>query len=107
MQVADLIEKAAKTLGSQAKLARAIGAQPSHVSEWKAGTRPCPEDKLLLIARTCERDPMGTVMEVIRARLGKLVTMSLAGVAVIISSFGAGDAAARTAGRLVPTSDNV
>lgn len=98
MQVSELIDRASKTLGSQAKLAKHIGAQPSHVSEWKTGARPCPEEALLKMASIVSARPIDTVMEVIRDRLGKLVTMSLAGAAVTLLGLTPRDADAHAAG---------
>jgi len=79
MQVSELVDQAVETLGSQAKVARAIGAQRSHVSEWRSGARPCPEDMMLKLARVSGNDPVATVLEVVRARLGRLATTSLRG----------------------------
>lgn len=63
-----LIDKAAAIVGSEAKLARALGVPAQHVSNWKAGSRTCmPEDRAR-IAGFAHEDAL---QELVRATLEK------------------------------------
>ena len=42
MQVKSLIERASQHVGSQNKLAEALGVKPPKVSNWKTGDLACP-----------------------------------------------------------------
>lgn len=55
--VTELIELAAASLGSEYKLAKALGIPQSHISEWKAGKRPCSPEDQALMAYQAGRDP--------------------------------------------------
>lgn len=64
----DLIQKASDAVGSDAKLARAMGIAQQNISLWKAGTRTCtPEDRARLAGFAKE----DAVQELIRATLEK------------------------------------
>lgn len=97
-----LIEAAESIAGGTRKLAALIGEkQSANVSAWKAGTRPCPEEKLIRIAEIAGRDPVETVGEVAKARARKLLARALValvlGVVATFAHLGAGDAAATVA----------
>lgn len=47
--VQDLIDKAAKNLGSQAALARELGVHRAQITNWKRGTHVCKPDDLAAI----------------------------------------------------------
>lgn len=47
--VKDLIDKAAKNLGSQAALARELGVHRAQITNWKSGTHVCKPDDLAAI----------------------------------------------------------
>lgn len=47
--VKDLIDKAAKNLGSQAALARELGVHRAQITNWKRGTHVCKPDDLAAI----------------------------------------------------------
>ena len=105
MQLETLIDRAAERAGNRQKLAKALGVSHSNVSEWRSGKRPCPEERLLAMARMVSARPVDTALAVIRDRLGKLATTSLAGVVAIICTF-AGSDDAHAAG-FKPAHDNV
>lgn len=63
-----LIAKASGVVGSDAKLARAMGIAQANISLWKAGTRTCtPEDRARLAGFARE----DAVQELVRATLEK------------------------------------
>ncbi|MCY1168679.1 hypothetical protein D9M73_86820 [compost metagenome] len=67
-QLNALIDKAAHVVGSEAKLAKAMGIPQSHISNWKAGDRTCtPEDRARL-AGFAQEDAL---QELVRAVLEK------------------------------------
>lgn len=64
----DLIDKAAQAVGSEAKLAKAMGLPQSNISNWKAGDRTCtPEDRARLAGFAKE----DALQELVRATLEK------------------------------------
>lgn len=63
-----LIEKAASIVGSEAKLAKALGLPQPNISGWKSGQRTCtPEDRARLAGFAKE----DAVQELVRATLEK------------------------------------
>lgn len=46
----ELIERAAKEVGSKTELARQLGVNPQRVNDWRAGYRPCPPEVVAVIA---------------------------------------------------------
>ena len=49
MKIIPLIKKAGKALGSEYKLAQALGVNQNYLSAWKSGIRPCtPQDRARL-----------------------------------------------------------
>ena len=63
-----LIEKAASIVGSEAKLAKALGLPQPNISGWKSGHRTCtPEDRARLAGFARE----DAVQELVRATLEK------------------------------------
>lgn len=64
----ELIAKAAAVVGSEAKLARAMGIAQPNISLWKSGMRTCtPEDRARLAGFARE----DAVQELVRATLEK------------------------------------
>jgi transcriptional regulator with XRE-family HTH domain len=61
-----LILKAGKTLGSEYKLAQALGIPQSHISAWKSGVKTCTPPDRARLADIAKEDP---VQELIRATL--------------------------------------
>lgn len=49
-ELAELIEIAAAVAGSKSELARRVGVQTGRLYQWRDGTRPCPPEKVALIA---------------------------------------------------------
>lgn len=49
-ELAELIEIATAVAGSKSELARRVGVQPGRLYQWRDGTRPCPPEKVALIA---------------------------------------------------------
>lgn len=62
-----LIDKASAVAGSDAKVARLIGAYPQNISNWRHG-KPCPPEAQALIAHVAGLDP---VAELARATVRK------------------------------------
>jgi len=94
MRLETLIDTATAIAGSQHKLAAAIGAQQSHVSEWKAGKRACPDTHVLRMARIAGLNPLRTALEVYKERLGELAKTLAIGAVGITLAWPANDAAA-------------
>ncbi len=93
METKDLIERAAKTCGSQAAVARAMGVLPLRVTQWKSGTRSCPPeriDQLAELAGLPMETRVRTVWEAVRRAAGKtLAALALGAVAItLVSSLG-------------------
>lgn len=105
MQLSELIERAEAIAGGTRKLGAALNANPSHISAWKAGTRHCPDEKLLAMVRLCGLPTERTLGAIVLARLGKLAKTSLAGVVAIMLTLGARDDAAASVGRLATDHD--
>jgi hypothetical protein len=94
-KVETLIDTAARCAGSQAALARAIGATRSQITDWKAGRAHVPDKSVLAMARVAGWNPMHTAMEVYKGRLGELAkTLAIGAVAITLACVGAGDARA-------------
>lgn len=84
-QVKTLIEKAVVNVGSEAKLARALGIPQTHVTMWKSGVRTCtPPDRARLagfagedatqeLVRATIEQSTGTRREQLEKVLGKLL----------------------------------
>ncbi len=84
IQVKTLIDKAAANMGSEAKLARALGIPQTHVTMWKSGVRTCtPPDRARLagfagedatqeLVRATIEQSTGTRREQLEKVLGKL-----------------------------------
>ena len=66
--VRQLIESAGQRVGSEYKLAKALGVPQATVSSWKAGTRTCTPDDRARIAAFAGED---AVQELVRATLEK------------------------------------
>lgn len=50
-ELAELIELASAQCGNnKSELARRVGVTPNRIHEWKTGARPCPPEKVALIA---------------------------------------------------------
>lgn len=79
------IEKAAKIVGSQAKLAEIMGEQRTHISNWKAGTRTCTIDKRIKLAEIAGDDPTRAIIEGLIAQLDQSVELQ-AGAARMLQS---------------------
>ncbi len=83
-QVKTLIDKAVINVGSEAKLARALGIPQTHVTMWKSGVRTCtPPDRARLagfagedatqeLVRATIEQSTGTRKEQLEKVLGKL-----------------------------------
>ena len=59
MDIPRLFDRAKRHTGSDGQTARTLGVDPSRVSEWRNGHRPCPakvQDKLCVIARLSDRE---------------------------------------------------
>lgn len=92
MRLKLLIEQAEAIAGGTRALARMLGEKnPGNVSQWKAGTKPCPEETQLRIAQIAGREPVPAVLEVAAERLGKLARglMLCLAVTVAAGAFGA------------------
>lgn len=63
------IDKAAEIVGSQAKLARQLELYPTHLSNMKAGTRPCTIDTRIKLAQIAGHDPYAAIIEGLIAQL--------------------------------------
>jgi nitroreductase len=97
MQLIELIDRATQAAGSQAELARLIGAQAQHVTNWKAGTRPCPPEDIALMANVAGLDPEDALVRAVidkhaGTKKGDLLTKALGNVrratgAVVTSAF--------------------
>jgi DNA-binding transcriptional regulator YdaS (Cro superfamily) len=87
MQLAKLIDEATAIAGSQRKLAERLdGATQGHVSEWRSGTRPCPDKHILAMAQMVGRQPVATALAIYRDRLGELAkTLAIGAVVVLVS----------------------
>lgn len=46
----ELIDRAAKEVGTKTELARQLGVNPQRVNDWRAGYRPCPPEVVAVIA---------------------------------------------------------
>ncbi|MCX7814785.1 MAG: helix-turn-helix domain-containing protein [Tepidimonas ignava] len=46
----ELIERAAKVVGSKTELARQLGVNPQRINDWRAGYRPCPPEIVAIMA---------------------------------------------------------
>ena len=79
------IEKAAKIVGSQARLAEIMGEQRTHISNWKAGTRTCTIDKRIKLAEIAGEDPTRAIIEGLIAQLDQSVELQ-AGAAKMLQS---------------------
>ncbi len=55
-QLRELIEQASKIAGSNAALAKLIGAEAPNVNMWKSGKKPCPPGDVALMAHVAGLD---------------------------------------------------
>lgn len=55
-QLRELIEQASKIAGSNAALAKLIGAEAPNVNMWKSGKKPCPPGDVALMAHIAGLD---------------------------------------------------
>lgn len=102
-----LIEKAGKTIGSEYKLAKALGVPQSHLSAWKSGAKTCtPSDRARLagfaqedavqeLVRATIEAAKGTKREQLQRVLGKLLhqtggVLNSVGVALITATLAMG-----------------
>lgn len=46
----ELIDRAAKEVGSKTELARMLGVAPQRLNEWRGAHRPCPPEVVAMIA---------------------------------------------------------
>lgn len=46
----ELIDRAAKEVGTKAELARMLGVPATRLNEWRGGHRPCPAEMVAIIA---------------------------------------------------------
>lgn len=69
MQLAKLIEKAESIAGGTRPLARLIGAEATHIHNWKAGTRTCTAEDRALLADVAGIDPMPEIAEALLERV--------------------------------------
>lgn len=46
----ELIERAAKEVGTKTELARQLGVNPQRINDWRAGYRPCPPEVVAVMA---------------------------------------------------------
>lgn len=46
----ELIDRAAKEVGTKTELARQLGVNPQRVNDWRAGYRPCPPEAVAIMA---------------------------------------------------------
>ncbi|WP_243021374.1 helix-turn-helix domain-containing protein [Simplicispira sedimenti] len=65
------IDKAANIVGSQTKLAQMLDIYPTHLSNMKAGTRPCTINTRVRIAEIAGDDPQRAIIEGLIAQLDK------------------------------------
>lgn len=79
------IDKAAKIAGSQARLARLLDLYPTHLSNMKAGTRPCTIETRVKIAEIAGDDPQRAIIEGLVAQLDQTDEMQ-AGAAKMLQS---------------------
>ena len=79
------IDKAAKIVGSQTKLAQMLDLYPSHLSNMKAGTRPCTIDTRVRLAEIAGDDPQRAIIEGLIAQLNPNVELQ-AGAARMLQS---------------------
>lgn len=49
-ELSQLIELAAKKLGSKTEVARELGVSPQRLHDWKTGFRPCPIENVAILA---------------------------------------------------------
>lgn len=69
MQLTELIEQAEAIAGSTRALARMIGAEATHVHNWKAGTRTCTAEDRALIADIAGVDPIPEIAAALMERV--------------------------------------
>lgn len=79
------IEKAAEVVGSQSNLAKELGLYPSHLSNMKAGTRPCTIETRIKLAEIAGHDPYRAIIEGLIAQLDQSVELQ-AGAAKMLQS---------------------
>lgn len=79
------IEKAASVAGSQARLAKMLDVYPTHLSNMKAGTRPCTIETRVRIAEIAGEDPTRAIIEGLIAQLDQSVEVQ-AGAARMMQS---------------------
>jgi DNA-binding transcriptional regulator YdaS (Cro superfamily) len=65
-QITQLIEKAGKHVGSEYKLAKALGVPQQHLTGWKAGTRTCAPPDRARLAGFARED---AIQELVRATI--------------------------------------
>lgn len=65
------IDKAANIVGSQTKLAQMLDIYPTHLSNMKAGTRPCTINTRVRIAEIAGDDPQRAIIEGLIDQLDK------------------------------------
>lgn len=94
MQLPELVDRAAKSAGSHAELARRLGVPRNHPHLWKAG-RPCPLEHVDAMARMLGDDPVRSVYDYAMQRAGKAVAsvLAVAGAAVMLAYGRPADAA--------------
>lgn len=105
-----LIDAAVKVCGSQAEVARQLGAHPAQVTEWKTGTRPLSPEDAALLADLGNMDARQAVIDAViernaNSRRGRLLFEILgkaqaAGVAAVLVFFYAAQPSNATAGQI-------
>lgn len=68
MQIEELITKASAKLGSEYKVAKAVGATPQRLSDWKTGRATCMAEDRALLADIAGEDPLEEIVTALMER---------------------------------------
>lgn len=68
MQIEQLIAKASAKVGSEYKVAKAIGATPQRLSDWKTGRATCMAEDRALLADLAGEDPLQEIVAALMER---------------------------------------
>lgn len=77
-EIPDLIVEAAKVLGTEYQLAKALKITPQELSGMKYGRRACPPDLAAVMASITDRDAVAVLVESVMERLSPDRQQSLA-----------------------------
>lgn len=69
LQLAELIDRARDVAGSDSALARALGATPQKVNDWRHGRAACPPDVQAVMASLAGGDPVAALINAVAERL--------------------------------------